>query len=87
MRMNIKKEQLMNQLIDLIKVRYPEIEILNIEPSAEDPDDIWIHVNADMDEEREFEMCHYAAELETDILVDYGYSFSFITHNPNVEYA
>jgi len=33
------------------------------------------------------EMSLYAAELETDILTDYGYSFPILSHNPNAVYA
>ncbi len=87
MRINIKQQQLIDELLAKVKERYPEIVLRNLEPSADDPDDIWINVIANMNEERQWEMAHYAAELETDILLDYGYALSILSHNPNAVYA
>ncbi|MBM2816068.1 MAG: hypothetical protein HW421_2830 [Ignavibacteria bacterium] len=87
MRINIKQQQLIDELLAKVKERYPEIVLKNIEPSVDDPDDIWINVIADMDEERQWEMSSYAAELETDILVDYGYALSILSHNPSAVYV
>jgi hypothetical protein len=83
MRINIKQQQLIDELLAKVKERYPEIIFRDLQPSADDPDDIWINVIADMDEERQWDMSHYAAELETDILIDYGYDLSILSHNPN----
>jgi hypothetical protein len=40
-----------------------------------------------MDEDREIEMNHFAALLEIDIIVDYGYQISIMSENPNGVYA
>jgi len=37
------------------------------------PDHLWVEIIMPEDEDREIEMGHLAAELSTDILVDYGY--------------
>ncbi len=42
---------------------------------------------ADMDKDREIMMSNYAAELQTDILMDYGYMISIMSDNPNHVYA
>ena len=87
MRINLKQQQLLDELLSKVKERYPEIEVSYLEESPEDPDDIWINVIAEMDEDRQMEMSLYAAELETDILTDYGYAFTIMSHNPNDVYA
>jgi hypothetical protein len=87
MRINLKQQQLIDELLSKVKDRFPEIVVSYFEESPEDPDDIWINVIADMDEDRQMEMSSYAAELETDILVDFGYAFTIMSHNPNAVYA
>ncbi|MCX6155296.1 MAG: hypothetical protein NT007_14165 [Candidatus Kapabacteria bacterium] len=87
MKINLKQQQLIDELLAKVKERYPEIVVRNMEPTVDSPDDIWIHVLADMDEERQMELSSYAAELETDILTDYGYAFTIMPHNPNTIYA
>jgi hypothetical protein len=42
-----------------------------LEVSPDDPEHIWIIVEADMDEDKEIEMTHFAAELQNDILMEY----------------
>jgi hypothetical protein len=87
MRINFKQEQLIEDLFRKVKERYPEIVLRNLEGSPDDPEHIWINVIADMDEDRQIEMSEYAAELQTDILLDYGYSLSIMSENPNAVYA
>ena len=87
MRINHKQQQLIDELFAKVKERYPEIIFQNLEESPDDPDDIWINIIADMDEERQMEMSAYAAELETDILLDYGYALSIMAENPNTVFA
>ena len=87
MRINIKQQKLMDELFNKVKERYPEIIFRNLQTDPDDPEHIWLNVIADMDEEREIEMNHYSAELETDILIDYGYAFSIMSENPNAVYV
>jgi len=87
MKLNYKQKQLIDELFNKVKVRYPEIVYKNLQTDPDDPDHIWINVIADMDEEKEIEMRHFSADLETDILVDYGYAFSIMSENPNAVYA
>jgi hypothetical protein len=83
MRINLKQQQLIDELFNKVKERYPEIVFKDLQESPDDPEHIWINVIADMDEEREAEMRFFASELATDILVDYGYDFSIMPENPN----
>jgi hypothetical protein len=87
MRINHKQQQLIDELFNKVKERYPEILFKDLQSSPDDPEDIWINVIADMDEDREMEMISYAAALETDILIDYGYSLSIMPEKPNSVYA
>jgi hypothetical protein len=83
MRINIKQQQLMDELFNKVKERYPEIVFKDLQECPDDPEHIWINVIADMDEDREIEMRMFASELATDILIDYGYDFSIMPENPN----
>ncbi len=84
MRINIKEQELIQELFDKVREKYPEIIFKDLSNSPDDPEHIWVNVIAPMDEEREIEMDHYAAELETDILLNYGYRISIMTENPNL---
>lgn len=87
MKINFKQQQLIDELLTKVKEHYPEIKFKHLEVSPDDPDHIWIIVNADMDEDREIELHSYSSELQTDILLDYGYAISIMTENPNAVYA
>jgi hypothetical protein len=87
MRINHKLQQLIDELINKVKNQYPEIVFKDLQVSPDDPEHIWITVIADMDEDKEIEMRHYAADIATDILMDYGYDLSIMPENPNSVYA
>ena len=87
MKINYKQQQLINELFEKVKQRFPEIELINLQVSPDDSEHIWINVLADMDEEREIELTDYASELAVDILIDYGYAISIMPENPNSVYA
>jgi len=70
-----------------VKEKYPQIVFKNLDFSPDDNEHIWINVIADMDEDLEIEMAQYAAELRSDILLDYGYAISIMPENPNFIYA
>ncbi len=86
MNINIKQQQLIDELYSKVHSLYPEISFKELEVSPDDPEHIWIIVTADMDEERELEMREIAADLQTDILLNYGYAISIMTENPNTIY-
>ena len=85
--MNDKQQLLIDELYSNVKRKYPEIEFKHLETSPDDPEHIWIIVNADMDEDREIEMNSYSAELRIEILLKYGYAISIMAENPNTVYA
>lgn len=87
MTINLKQEQLINELFNKVKERFPEIIIKDLQVSPDDKDHIWINVVADMDVEREIELNDFAGTLEIDILVDYGYRLSIMSENPNTMFT
>ena len=71
---NFKQRELSNMLFDQLKARFPEIELVKIMESYENPEDIWVSIIMPEDEDRELELRDVAAEISTDILLAYGYS-------------
>ena len=87
MNINYKQKQLIDELFNKVKSKYPVIKFKNLDVSPDDPEHIWINVIADMDEDKEIEMMEYSAELEADLLLDYGYRISIMPENPNAVYC
>lgn len=87
MRISYKQQQLIDELFNKVKEKYPEIVFKNLDISPDDPEHIWINVLADMDDDIKEEMNHFCSELEYDILMDYGYAISIMPQNPNFVYA
>mgnify|MGYP001594838913 CR=1 FL=1 len=71
-----KQKELVDEMFYTIKEKFPEIEMVNITESPEDPSDLWLNITAPKDEEREIELREFASEKATDILLDYGYHIS-----------
>ena len=70
---NFKQQELLEKLVDDIRSQFPEVEYLYTTPSAENPNELWIHVTAPKDEEREFALIEFSSEKTMDILLNYGY--------------
>lgn len=70
---NIKQETLVQELFQAIKMQFPEVELLGVTASPEDPNDVWLNVTAPADEDREIALIEFAGDKTTDILIDYGY--------------
>lgn len=87
MKINYKQKQLVDELFNKVRSKYPEIEFKNLDVSPDDSEHIWINVIANMDEDEEINMRHYASELAVDMLINYGYRISIMPENPNSVYA
>ncbi len=70
---NFKQQELIQQLFQTVRGKYPEIEFLGVTESPEDPADLWINVSASAEEDQEIEMTEFASELSTNLLLEYGY--------------
>jgi hypothetical protein len=87
MRINIKQKQLIDELFNKVKNKYPGIVLKNLETSPDDQEHIWVNVITDLDKDEVIEMRQYASQLEVDILMDYGYMISIMPKNPNLVFA
>lgn len=65
--------ELAHLLFDKLKQQYPEIELMDIVESGVIPSHLWVNIIMPEDEDREIEMRQLAAEISTDILIDFGY--------------
>jgi hypothetical protein len=70
---NFKQHELIDEFFGVVKARFPEIELLGVTESPEDPTDVWINVSAPADEIREMAMMELASAQTADILQAYGY--------------
>lgn len=87
MKMSIKQEELADELYKQVKKVFPEIKFKQFEVSPDDPEHIWIIVDADIDDDRMIELNSYSSKLEIEILLNYGYALSIMAENPNAVYA
>ncbi len=71
--MNFKQEELIGRLMDQIREIYPEVELIRVGESPENPATLWIEVTAPEDDDRRIEMREFASEKVADIHLDYGY--------------
>jgi len=70
---NFKQEELIENLMNQIKNKFPEVRLIKIMEGCEDPESLWIKVSSPEDEDREMELRDFASDKVTDILLDYGY--------------
>ncbi|MCP4105742.1 MAG: hypothetical protein GY749_09420 [Desulfobacteraceae bacterium] len=73
MRINTKQQELIEGLLEDLKIHFPDIQFCDITESPENPNDLWINVTEPDDEDREIELMDFFSEKSTDILMDYGY--------------
>ncbi len=71
--MNLKQRELSQMLFEKLKHQFPELELVNITESAENPNHIWVNILMPTDEDREIAIREVASEISTDILLEYGY--------------
>lgn len=84
LRINHKQRELIEELFQTVHAKYPQTRITGYELNPDDKEHIWVIVEAIMDEDTEIELRTFAAELCTDILLDYGYAFSIMPENPTL---
>ncbi len=70
---NTKQQELIHELMETVKKRFPEVKLLSVTESPENSNDLWMNVTAPEDEDRELELMEFTSDKEADILVDYGY--------------
>ncbi len=70
---NDKQIELSRMIFDTLKNKFPEIELVNIVESSENPNTIWVRVTVPPDDNKEIELLEIGGEMSADILLDYGY--------------
>jgi hypothetical protein len=75
---NVKQHELIAELFQTLKAQFPEIELLNVTESPEDPNDLWVNITAPEDEDREIALTELASDKTADMLLDYGYYISIM---------
>ena len=70
---NHKQRELCELLFNKLQKKFPELELLGISESPENPNNLLVNVIMPSDEDREIEVYEMASEISTDILLDYGY--------------
>ncbi len=63
--------ELSRMLFDKLRARFAELELVRIMESPVERDSIWVRMIMPEDEDREIAMRELAAELSTDILLEY----------------
>ncbi|OQX26320.1 MAG: hypothetical protein BWK80_11035 [Desulfobacteraceae bacterium IS3] len=80
MRMNFKQEELAQELFSALKYKFPEVRLINVTESPADLRAVWVNITAPENEDREIDLIEFAGDKTTDILLDYGYYISIMTH-------
>jgi hypothetical protein len=70
---NFKQRELIDALMDGIKKRFPEVELIDVIESPEDPKTLWIRVTTPDNEDREIDLIEFSGDLVTDIHIKYGH--------------
>ena len=86
MKINIKQQELIEEILKKARVKFPEIIFKDLSTSPDDPEHIWINVFSNMDEDREMELIHFSSKLDYNILMKYGYKITIMPENPNLVY-
>jgi len=77
--MNEKQIELSHMLFDRLKEHFPEIKLIDVTPSAEDPNNLWVNIVMPSDEDQRIALREMASEISTDILVDLGHHITVST--------
>lgn len=76
---NHKQIELSNMLFRKLKKKFPEIKLVNITESMENPANIWVNTILPDNEDREIEMREMASEISEE--------YSLLRHNQIVQIA
>ncbi len=71
--MNSKQMELSQMLFNQLKAQFPEIELVSIVESPIYRDSIWVNIVKPENDDIRLELNELAANISTDILMDYGY--------------
>ena len=75
MRLNHKQEELIEQLAREIETKFPDIKFVEVTPSPESENTLWLLFTKPASDDRFIEIGEYTSERTMDILLDFGYHF------------
>ncbi len=81
MRINFKQEELIKKLMKAIRRKFPEVRLIDVTESPDDPEIFWLNMTAPEDEDREIELLRFGSKKVTDIMLDYGCYFLIMPNN------
>jgi len=70
---NFKQEELIEELVNHVRKKFPEVRFIKVSESPEDPESLWVRVTSPEDDDRRYALIEYSADKSMDILMDYGY--------------
>jgi len=74
---NFKQKELSKIFFEKLARQFPDVKLMGITESPENPDDIWVNVTIpEENEEKEIEIYKVASKISVQILLDYGYDIS-----------
>jgi|GEM_PF-4753229 len=77
--LNHRQEALVNELFERVHERFPSLlRHDQLRYSPDDPNHIWLYASATMDAQEESDVHDFAAEIEAEILEEYGYRISLM---------
>lgn len=76
---NVKQQELSHHLFHQLQQQFPEIELVEILESPVYPNNIWVSVTHPTSADREIELGELAAEISTEILLNYGHHVSIVS--------
>ena len=76
------------EFVKAMQAQFPEIQReMSRTVSPDDHKHIWIRLYAPMDDDRQEEFSRISAEMEMDILLEYGYRISLFPYQEEMEFA
>jgi len=70
---NFRQEELIEELMNQIRKKFPEIERVDVTESPEYPQSLWLNVTEPGTEDGMLELTEFSGDRTMDILLDYGY--------------
>ncbi len=83
MTLNLKQEELLQNLVQELEGKFPEMKFVKAYPGLEGENSWWLDFTGPETDERLIEVGEYASERTTDILLDYGYHFVVLPATAN----
>ncbi|MEN9849305.1 MAG: hypothetical protein RL368_2045 [Pseudomonadota bacterium] len=84
--LNFKQKELSENLFLTLKAQFPDIGLVEIIENPFEGGEVWMRIQPPVNSQQQSQFSELAAELSTNILVEYGYdiAISYVTDNKAV---